>query len=211
MLLYKKFTALILAVLITFPAHAEITYESIADQAILDKAEKYLNSMTTLKAHFVQVSSTGETSEGDLYIQRPGKLRLEYAPPTPVLIVSNGHTMVYYDSKLKQVSNVKLDSTPAYILVQENMSFSDEKLSITNVFRQSGAVEISLTYAKEENIGEITLVFSEEPFVLRQWKVRDIQGITTSVGLFEIKTDMKFDPKLFKFKDPRREELRLRK
>ena len=167
--------------------------------------------MTTLKAHFVQVSSTGETSEGDLYIQRPGKLRLEYAPPTPVLIVSNGHTMVYYDSKLKQVSHVKLDSTPAYILVQKNMSFSSEKIRITKVHRQPGAIEISLTYAEEENLGEITLVFSEEPFVLRQWKVLDIQGITTSVGLFEIETGMKLDSELFKFKDPRREELRLRK
>ncbi|MEE8294063.1 MAG: outer membrane lipoprotein carrier protein LolA, partial [Kiloniellales bacterium] len=41
----------------------------------LARLEAYLNQITTLHARFVQVSSNGAFAEGDLYLDRPGRLR----------------------------------------------------------------------------------------------------------------------------------------
>ena len=55
------------------------------DAAAIARVERYLNGMTTLKADFLQVAHDGSVGEGTLFISRPGKLRLEYAPPLAML------------------------------------------------------------------------------------------------------------------------------
>src|SRR5690554_5782401 len=60
------------------------------DQDTIQRVEDYLNSIKTLDARFQQVDSNNKRASGRIYIQKPGKLRFEYDPPTPVLIVANG-------------------------------------------------------------------------------------------------------------------------
>ena len=42
------------------------------------KIENYLNSVTTLEARFVQNASNGNVAEGQLWIEKPNKIRMEY-------------------------------------------------------------------------------------------------------------------------------------
>src|SRR3972149_6806408 len=81
-----------------------------AKAADLARIEKYLNNMRTMSAHFFQ-STSGGGAEGTLYLARPGRLRVEYSPPTPVLIVSDGNQVHYYDFELNQVSTIGLSAT----------------------------------------------------------------------------------------------------
>src|SRR5690606_2560383 len=60
------------------------------DVATVARVERYLNGIQTLQGRFVQMASNGAYAEGEIYLERPGHLRFDYDPPSPVLIIANG-------------------------------------------------------------------------------------------------------------------------
>lgn len=171
-------------------------------QQDIDKADAYLNAITTLKAHFLQAAPNGDISEGTVYLSRPGRLRLEYDPPSPILVVTHGTFLVYYDKSLNQTSYVDVDSTPAGVLVKAKVKLDQDDLQVTKVSRKDGLVLITVTKRDEASQGAITLIFTEEPFQLRQWKVLDQQGQITTVTLSDAHPGVSLDKALFEFQDP---------
>jgi outer membrane lipoprotein-sorting protein len=182
------------------PAAARLSAD---DRQELARVETYLNEVATLKGRFLQVAPSGATSEGDLYLSRPGKLRLEYDPPVPILVVATGTWLVYHDSELKQTSHVLLNSTPAGILVRKNLALEGADVTVTRMERKAGLTSVSMVQTDDAAAGEITLVFTQSPFQLRQWKVKDPQGQTTTVSLFDAQPGVALDAKLFEFADPK--------
>lgn len=173
------------------------------DRADIARAEAYLNSIGTLRARFLQVAPNGMQAEGTAFIARPGRMRLQYDPPSPLLVVANGRFLIFHDRELGEPSYVPLESTPAGVLVRENVRLDGGDLAVTRVVRRAGVLEISLVDPKDAGQGELTLVFSEGPLTLRQWRVLDAQGQVTTVSLYEAQTGIALDPKLFQFQDPK--------
>jgi outer membrane lipoprotein-sorting protein len=170
--------------------------------AEISAADAYLNEIKSLKARFIQVAPDGASSEGTLYLLRPGRLRLEYDPPSPVLVVTDGDSLIYYDSQLKQVSRVGLDSTLAGVLVEPNINLNDGKLKVVKISHTPGTTAISVTKRDDPSQGQITLIFTDAPFQLRQWRVVDAQGQATMISLFASEEGMPLDDKLFHFAAP---------
>jgi outer membrane lipoprotein-sorting protein len=173
------------------------------DQAELARIEEYLNGIRTVISSFLQQSSNGERAEGQLYLSRPGKLRVEYQPPVPVLVVADGTFLIYYDRSLEQVSYIPLASTPASILLDKQISLSDDAVTVTGFERGDDQTLVSLIRTDNPGEGSITLVFRKHPFALQQWSVTDAQGIVTVVSLVDPRFDVELDRKLFVFEDPR--------
>lgn len=176
---------------------------SAQDKADIARAEDYLNAVNTLKARFLQVSPNGSSVEGDAYLSRPGRLRMQYDPPSPLLVVADGTFLIVHDKQLGEPSYIPLGSTPAGILVRSGVKLNGDDVSVTHVARQPGAVRISMVESDDPAAGEITLVFTDRPFALRQWQVKDAQHQVTTVSLYEAQTGLTLDPKLFEFKDPK--------
>ncbi len=174
-----------------------------AERADLARVEAYLNGVKTIRARFMQISSTGELAEGDFYLLRPGKMRIEYRPPVPVLIVADGTWLIYYERELGQVSYIPLDSTPAGILVADKISLRDDAVTVTGFERESGTVRVTLVRTESPEEGSLTLVFSDKPLALRKWTVVDAQGVVTNVSLIDASYDVPVDPNLFRFKNPK--------
>ena len=53
------------------------------DRADLARIETYLDSLRTLKAHFLQVAPNGATSQGTAWLDRPGRMRFQYRSTQP--------------------------------------------------------------------------------------------------------------------------------
>ena len=176
---------------------------SAQDKADVERAEGYLNAITTLKARFLQVSPNGASVEGDAYLSRPGKLRMQYDPPSPLLVVADGSFLIIHDSQLGEPSYIPLGSTPAGILVRAGVKLNGEDVSVTRVVRLPGLVRISLVDAEDPAAGEITLVFSDKPFALKQWQVKDAQHQVTTVSLYQAQSGLTLDSRLFEFKNPK--------
>ena len=172
-----------------------------ADLEDVKRVEAYLNGIRTLQSRFLQISANGGAAEGALYLARPGRLRLDYDPPVPILLVTNGSFLVHYDKDLKAVTYIPIDSTPAGLLVRERIELAGD-VTVTAVNRNPGALRVSIVQTKDANAGRLTLTFSERPFALSNWEVIDAQGLQTRVTLVEPRMGVQIDPALFRFTDP---------
>lgn len=167
--------------------------------AELTKIENYLNNMKTLEADFVQTASNGMTSEGKIYIAKPSKIRMEYAPPTSVLIVGNGDYVVFNDKELDQITNIDYDDIPATMILANNIKIGDNNLKVTDYYHDAGMTSVTFEYAKSKDVGPITLVFGNSPFELKQWKIVDPQGVEVTLSLYNTAIDQNLSGDLFKF------------
>ena len=174
-------------------AQAETPPPSAEDREILARAEAYLTAIRTMEARFVQISSNGALAEGSVTIMRPGRMRLDYDPPTPIRILADGTWLIYIDTELDQVSHLSLSSTPAGILLRDTTSFSDQDIIVQDVRRAASVIEIDTALARDPSAGTLTLVFTDDPLELRQWRLRDGQNIETAVSLFNMRTGMELN------------------
>ena len=172
------------------------------DVADLLSIEKYLDGLKTMKARFLQMSSDGDYSEGTIYLSRPGRMRIEYDPPSPMLIIADGSNLIYVDKEINQATAVFLSLTPADLILREKLSFSSESVLITGFHRSPGVIRISLVKADDPLDGQLTLVFSDKPLELRKWTVNDAQGVKTTVSLLGSRFAIRIDKSLFDYEMP---------
>lgn len=185
------------------PATPKPVALSDQDKADLARVEEYLNGITTLQSRFLQVAPNGGYSEGDLFLSRPGKLKLEYAPPVPILIVVDGDFVTYYDKQLKQVQYIPTAQTPASILVRERIALASGDLAVTEFERGPGTLRLTVVKASDPGLGSMSLVFSDRPIALKKWTVTDAQGQVINVSLLGPRFGVALDPKVFQFQLPR--------
>jgi outer membrane lipoprotein-sorting protein len=156
------------------------------NQADIARIEDYLNGITTLRAKFQQYSEGGGVVFGDLYVRRPGRMRVEYAPPVPVVLIADGILVSYYDSELDQLSQLPISSTPAWFLLRDDISLSDG-VTVTALDKKPGALRLTMYQTKEPEAGSVELIFADQPLELRQWKITDAAGKQARIGLFDVR------------------------
>ncbi len=152
------------------------------DKADLKRVAAYLDGIRSLRARFQQIASTGSISFGKIYLRRPGDLRVEYDPPVPVLLVADGFWVSYYDKQLDQLTQIPIEETPIWFLVQNTIQFS-AKITVTNIERSPGAIRLTMHQTDKPDAGSASLTFADEPLELRQWKITDSQGTEVEIAL----------------------------
>ena len=173
-----------------------------ADQAEIAEIEHYLDSIRTMSAEFQQFDEQGRVATGRIYLARPGRMRVEYDPPTPYLLVASSGALVYYDPEVKQLTTLPLSSTPAAFLLKDHISLT-KGVVVKSFERGPGAVRVEIADASDEGAGSVLLVFEDRPMALRQWTVTDAQGVKTQVVLTRTSFGMPLDPNLFAIPSPK--------
>ena len=185
------------------PARAQPRFQpSAQDTADLAQIETYLDTLRTLKAHFLQAAPDGAISQGTAWLDRPGRMRFQYDPPSPLLLVAGHGLVVFHDKSLNQTTNIPLSRTPLGILLADHVHLSGD-VTVTGIQRLPGQIQVSLVRTASPGDGTLTLIFADNPLALRQWTVLDAQRKETRVTLYNVETGGKFDAKLFEFIDPR--------
>ncbi len=189
--------------LLALPAVAEAANDklSAADRQSVKQVESYLLGISTLTAKFVQIDPNGALSRGDLYLRRPGRLRFEYDPPTPILVVADGVWLILFDKELKQANRWPVGDTPLGVLVAGEIDLLKD-LIIDRVKRDAGSLKVRFRNPDRPDEGSLELVFAAPALELRSWRATDAQGGLTNVTLSNIQRDITLDPKLFVFHDP---------
>ncbi len=168
-------------------------------------AEKYLRSITTLQARFVQTANDGQELTGTFYLNRPGRLRFEYDPPVKDFIVADGLFVYYYDSKMKQQSSMPVSQSLADFFLRKDLRLSGD-ITVSDIKRAGGMLHMTLSQTSDPEAGALVLGFSETPFRLKKWRVVDAQGLITEIDLFETQTGIALDKDLFRYYDPDRKK-----
>ena len=190
------------------PTQAQASDSLALDEAArktLAAVEGYLNGLQTLKADFTQVGPDGEPAEGVIYMRRPGLLRVEYAPPVPVLIVGDGFLIHYHDKELGQIDDWFIYDTPLGALTKEVTRFGED-VDVTAFMERGGRIGITVVQEDDPTGGSLTLFLDSDPLRLTHWRLRDAQGRATMVTLHNLRTNIRLPRRLFVFDDPRKKQ-----
>jgi len=175
------------------PPAAQLTEQDLKD---VHRIEAYLTGVKSLKARFQQFSQNGGLIYGNIYLRRPGRLRIEYDPPVPVLIVADGTWASFYDTELDQLNQAPLGSTPAWFLLRDPVTLTDG-VTITSLRRAPGAMQIEMYQTRDPDAGLVRLIMTDDPIELRQWYIVDASGKEVHVGLDKVEIGIPLSNNLF--------------
>jgi len=169
------------------------------DLASVDAA---LNNTGSFRGRFTQYGSDGSVSTGTVHLQRPGRVRFEYDEPNPLLIVSDGVTLVQQDRALETFDRVPLSATPLNYFLKENVRLQDDT-EVIGFQKLPNQWRVTARDGSGEMAGSITLVLDANNLALRQWIIMDEFGGQTRVELSELRYNERLDPRLFILRDER--------
>jgi len=191
------------AALAAAPAPASAApLQGAARTEALAQANAALNELRQVKGRFVQVAPDGGVSEGQFYLQRPGRVRFAFEGAAPLTIVADGATVAVADARLKTVDRTPLRATPLFFVLKSDINL-ERDARIAGVDRDGEALTVTLRDRKGEADGALSLLFvgGAEP-ELRGWRVTDATGQVTQVSLKDLAATAKLDPGLFVLEDP---------
>jgi len=175
----------------------EATAFTPAQRAILDRVSKYLSNMQTLVGNFVQIAPDGSRTEGTFYIQKPGKVRFEYNPPSPTEVIADGSSVAVRNRDLLTQDLWPLSQTPLRYLLADHINL----LRDTDVVSVSSDDKFITVVIEEKQImvgtSRLMVMFDAKTTELKQWTVTDPQGLDTTVSVFNLDSTKKPDPHLF--------------
>tara|TARA_Y100000052_G_C2955375_1_gene89719 strand:+ start:401 stop:1072 length:672 start_codon:yes stop_codon:yes gene_type:complete len=192
------------------PAAIETQAEPALSQTeAIAKANAALNAIDTAKGKFTQLDANGNFSQGEFYLNRPGRMRFEYADPMPLLIVSDGTTVAFEDKDLETVERVPLSATPLNLILRRTADLAADA-DIISAEKKAGFIAIKMADKSDEAEGELELFFDPVSFQLMQWETTDITGAVTTVQLSDVELGASVSPRLFRLEDPEDEDERRR-
>ena len=180
--------------LIIFICPTSHAYEK--DQLISLKIENFFKNLQTLEANFIQVSPSGDVSNGKIYLDLPGKMRIDYENPDNLLITCQGFWIVIQDRDSKTTNNVPLKSSPFSIFLEDKSILNNENFK-TKYGVTSGVISLEIKSQEKDKLEGIVLEFSENPFNLKKWIILDTFGESTTVLIQDAKYNNELSHLLF--------------
>jgi outer membrane lipoprotein-sorting protein len=169
-----------------------------SNQRILaDRVSGYLSGIRYLVGNFVQIGPDGSKTKGELYLQKPGRVRFSYDAPSPIELVADGQSLVVRDRKLATQDLYPLGQTPLRFLLADRVDL----LKDTNVIGVYSDDVFTTVVIEEKSLGgvhRLMLMFAAQDLTLRQWTITDPQGFDTTVAVYNLDTSKRPDPALFK-------------
>ena len=142
-------------------------------------------------------SDLGGRTEGSFYIQKPGRVRFQYNPPSPIDIIADGSSVVVRDRKLATQDLYLLSQTPLRYLLADRIDL----LRDTDVVSVTADDTFATVVIEEKQIAvgtsRLMMMFDSKSLELKQWTVTDPQGFDTTVAVYNLDTTKKPDPNLF--------------
>ena len=176
-----------------------LAYDGESDDAVVARLRDYLENIDTLQGDFTQIAPSGAISAGKFYLRRPGLLRFEYEPPTPLLIVANGGLVYVRDEALETTDSYPVGKTPLKFLLRKKIEMEDAK--IVGVDRGVDTVSVTFASQDDETEGELSVVVSAPEMELKRWIVRDLQNGITVVTLENVVEGERLASRLFEAPD----------
>jgi outer membrane lipoprotein-sorting protein len=164
---------------------------------LVEKINAYLTGVRTLAGDFVQVAPDGGRSRGKFYLQKPGRIRFDYDPPSRVELIADGQSLVVRDRKLATQDIYPLSQTPLRFLLEDQIDL--RRTDLVGVYADNLFVTLAIEQRQLfSGTHRLLLMFSAKDFRLRQWTVTDDQGSGTTIAVYNLDAKKKLDPDLFK-------------
>ena len=188
----------IFLIIIVIPLLAKAQTEN---KDLIKKTSEYFNNIESLKSKFIQIDQNGNSSSGVIFLQRPGKMRIEYNEPDQILIVVDGYYLIYVDKEIDQATYMDIDDTPAKYLIDPDWSFGSEAIEIYDANTDGDLINIYAKPYDKKSKERIKFIFKENPLELRQWEIVDQKRNSITVTLYDVELNNELESKLFKYEE----------
>lgn len=183
------------------PARADAASNAglnVAQRAAVERINTYFNSVATLIGNFVQIGPNRERTEGEFYLQKPGKVRFDYNPPSPVELISDGSSIAVRDRRLATQDLYPLSQTPLRFLLADKLDLLKDA-NIVGVFQDDLFTTIVIE-EKHPVVGthRLMIMFGAKDSQLKQWTITDPQGFDTTIAVYNLDQSQRPDPSLFR-------------
>jgi outer membrane lipoprotein-sorting protein len=167
-------------------------------RALVSRLSDYLSGIQTLVGDFVQVGPDGQRTRGQFYIQKPGRVRFAYDPPSPIDIIADGQSVAVRDRKLATQDLYPLSQTPLRFLLSPQIDLLRDT-NIVGVYSDNtfATVVIEETHPLV-GTNRLMLMFDAKDLQLKQWIITDPQGYDTTVAIYNLDAGKRPDPALFR-------------
>ncbi len=155
---------------------------STVQRTTLERISAYFQSLTSVSGTFVQISPSGNQSSGTFHLNKPGRIRFDYDPPSQVRVISDGSNVLIEDDALGSRDLYGLAFTPLKFLVDADLNLIEDT-HVEEVFIEPEEIAVVIRDAPGGAAGRLTLLFSGLDYRLLQWSVVDSGGGETTVVL----------------------------
>ncbi len=176
--------------------NAEIKLDAKQTEAV-KQVSGYFNTLKQMKGTFVQTDPDKKRSRGRFFVQKPGKFRFDYAAPSRKIMASDGRLLRIKEPDQSNEDAVELDNTPFRLLLKVNVDLIRDA-RILDVQESDDLVIVALQDKSPDAPGRVQLIFTKKPgFDLKEWVVRDPQGLETKVEVADLNKTDAIDSQMF--------------
>ena len=159
--------------------------------------ERYLNSVQTMSAKFIQISATGKVETGIIFFKNPDRLRFEYDRPLENIILANGPSLILFDKKSPKIPQKYLTSqTPLSFLLKDPIQLNDSRF-VKKITVEQNLFHLSLHDKERPKLGEIELLFANNPIEFKEWVITSFSGEKTRLLFEDIQVNQPVPESLF--------------
>jgi outer membrane lipoprotein-sorting protein len=170
---------------------------AFADKLSLAQLSEYLNKMTTAQSSFHQINADGSRDTGDIYIQRPGRIRFEYDPPNSALVLAVSNTLSIFDPQGDGMpQNYPLDKTPLGLVLAKRVDLENARMVVGHHY-DGNATILSVQDPDHPERGRMDFYFTGPEIDLRQWALFNESGERTLFVLDDLQLGGKLRSSLF--------------
>jgi outer membrane lipoprotein-sorting protein len=177
--------------------------QAISAADAVRRANSWLEGAQVLTADFVQIGPDRHRSEGKLTIERPGRMRFQFAPPDKLEIVADGRSVAVRDQKMDTQDLYLIAQTPLKFLLADHIDLAKDTQVLHVEINDNSVAILIEDKATLGGSAQIELLFDPATFALKQWTVHDAQGFETVVTLFNLDLTTHPDESLFKIDEQR--------
>ena len=192
----------------TFALSAASAQSPAAPAAASQVAEAVaaLRAISTMRADFTQTDRNGQRVSGVLTLKRPGRIRFQYAPGVPLLIVSDGKALTLIDYEVRQVQRWPIGNSPLGALLDPSRDVV--RFGRLQPTGDPNVVSIEVRDRRHPEYGVITLIMIRKPSApggleLTSWVALDSQNKRTTIRLANQQYGVAVADNAFRWKDPR--------
>ena len=187
-----RFAVLLAAIWFAMPA----PHGAVAATDPVSRAEAWFDDISTMKADFIQVASDGTTATGELHLRRPHRMKIIYDLDEPLILLTTPVWLHVDRPKEKTVTSYPISETPLSLILREDVELRSPDFITRHIVRD-GITRITLIKETGQAAGELTLEFTDKPFELRRWTVRDAADVTTTITLQNMRFGHRYENKFF--------------
>jgi outer membrane lipoprotein-sorting protein len=169
------------------------------ERTLIQEIGAHNSAIRTMVGRFLQIDTQGRRIEGTFYLERPGKIRFRYNPPSREEIISVGRGFYVIDRGEQTQYAYPQDKVPLRQFLDSDINLL--RANIVAIDQSDDYLSLTLRDDTPAGVVLVSLIFDKESKDLKQWVLVDPSGAELTFSLYDVEKGVEI-PRSFFYIDP---------